>query len=311
MDKMKPEKIDQFYNQYPALREVLEKRPLLDSDPTVPTNIYIRVERMDGNLLFFNGQGITGQGHYLCRINDAETLNGTRLERVYIVENKQKIVARKLWGPKGIGRVKDLFSEYEIQVDQVAYAIKDVTHEWYEAVEEDPCPFGELKVREKEITIYRLPKIGLSKLLQRARVDQHVALSTQRFMRAMLNKEPEFLEVSKKIDEMIEAFVIHVYNCGLRSRIDRSQSAGMSGQFGSVTIRSFVSGGRVMLTLERGKDQITFIVAEDGEPRMGLQSIEATFPSAKSIVDAVIAEFADELSMAYDNLKDDESVSIV
>ncbi|MFA6407691.1 MAG: hypothetical protein WCV80_03235, partial [Candidatus Paceibacterota bacterium] len=81
------------------------------------------------------------------------------------------------------------------------------------------------------------------------------------------------------------------------------------GMFGSVKMLSYTMAGRVMLTLSRGDIQITFIAAEDGDPRMGIQGLQGKVMEVRALVDEVIRVFETEL-IAYDILKDDSEITI-
>lgn len=94
-----------------------------------------------------------------------------------------------------------------------------------------------------------------------------------------------------------QKFVRKVYNDGMREQIDASRSSGMSGTFGKVELRTFVSAGRILMTfackvgvLASKEETITFI-GEEGEKqgkRFGIQSVHTNLVNALQMIDAVI-----------------------
>ncbi len=94
-----------------------------------------------------------------------------------------------------------------------------------------------------------------------------------------------------------QKFVRQVYNDGMREQIDASKSSGMSGTFGKVELRTFITAGRIMMTfafrpgvLQATEESITFIGEEDEKPgkRFGIQSVHTNLVNAIQMIDAVI-----------------------
>ncbi len=94
--------------------------------------------------------------------------------------------------------------------------------------------------------------------------------------------------VSKKLGELADKFRISLFDAGWGVANDSMTEARIRTDFGDVKMLSIVSAGRVMMTLSRGNDNITFICAESASYSMGFQSIEASLASATSMVDDAI-----------------------
>ncbi len=88
---------------------------------------------------------------------------------------------------------------------------------------------------------------------------------------------------------MAMRFELEVADQGLSALIDASQKRGMSGTLGTVTVRSIVSAGRVMITLERGHVSFTVVGIDDfNDMRLGAHTICGTLDE----VGAMIADAA-------------------
>ncbi|MFA6407532.1 MAG: hypothetical protein WCV80_02390, partial [Candidatus Paceibacterota bacterium] len=264
--------IAEFVKHYPPLEALLvldDHRALKEE---VPRLVAIRIARIDETLLYFHGSHIDGERSYLSQKGDA--LAGKRLERIFVYGADNKIIGSTSGKERGSDgksfvRVKDIIGKdpnlvrYIIVLSRTAWYAHDKSHVGFER-------FGKLESVEKEVVIYRTPskmKGGIARIIERARLDENVILSTHDLTEGLVRDEQEFKEVSETLNILAKRFVDGVYNKGLRSRIDKSKSKGMSGMFGSVKMLSYTMAGRVMLTLSRGDIQITFIAAEDGDPR--------------------------------------------
>jgi hypothetical protein len=85
----------------------------------------------------------------------------------------------------------------------------------------------------------------------------------------------------------------------------------MSGVFGGTKLASYVIAGRVMLTFSNGDDNVSFVAADDdGDPQMGLQSINATLPSARAMVEEVIREWESSTLPENERYKADAEVGL-
>ncbi|MFA6365261.1 MAG: hypothetical protein WCW78_02570, partial [Candidatus Paceibacterota bacterium] len=264
--------IAEFVKHYPPLEALLVSDDHQALKEEVPRLIAIRIARIDETLLYFHGDYVDGERSYLSQKED--TLAGKRLERIFVYGTNNEIIGSTSGKERGVDgksfvRVKDIIGKDPNLVQYIIVLSRTV---WYAHNKENVGfeRFGKLESVEKEVVIYRMPskmKGGIARIIERARLDENVILSTGDLTEGLILNEPEFKEVSVALNALAKHFVDAVYNMGLRSRIDKSKSKGMSGMFGSVKMLSYTMAGRVMLTLSRGDIQITFIAAEDGDPR--------------------------------------------
>lgn len=104
---------------------------------------------------------------------------------------------------------------------------------------------------------------------------------------AYLNAEMATLQL------YVDKFLRLVYRNGLYNLV-KDVGGGMSGRFGEVDLRCFITAGRVMFTFARqvgdSEIDVTFI-AEDGDPNAysaGVQSVCATLPECIAMINEVI-----------------------
>lgn len=99
------------------------------------------------------------------------------------------------------------------------------------------------------------------------------------------------------IDQAWRRFVRIAYR-KLMPRINAERHPGNSGVFGSTTLLTFASAGRVMFTFQRGDRTMTYI-ADDGDPiglRSGPNSPGAPYAECVAMIEDVIAHWdADKL----------------
>jgi len=138
-----------------------------------------------------------------------------------------------------------------------------------------------------KVTIYKPPRDGWSGLYRRARLGD-TYLTTRPLLRGIVSNDPDWLAISDRLDQLAEAFESRVYLKGMRDKIDSSEMKGMASQWGNVKVMTYAALGRVMITLDEPRYQITFMAAEDGEPRMGINAVDGPLPQLERIVKTVI-----------------------
>jgi hypothetical protein len=100
------------------------------------------------------------------------------------------------------------------------------------------------------------------------------------------------------LEQQFQRFVRLVYKQGLSEMINASKSAGMSGTFGSIDVRTMCTAGRVVMTFAKSKteaeteteESFTFI-GEEKEmqgKRFGMQSVYVDLGTAISMINEVI-----------------------
>lgn len=156
----------------------------------------------------------------------------------------------------------------------------------------------QFNIVEKALTISDLARIPSEAIKSFGGRYKNWALGIRHDIDAYFNAETTVLS------KIWDRFLRQVYEQGLLRVIDESEvSAGMSGRFGNVELRSLITAGRIMFTLakiEGGREEleesITFI-GEEGDKkgyRFGIQSIHCDFITAMDMINQVIANWPSE-----------------
>lgn len=107
------------------------------------------------------------------------------------------------------------------------------------------------------------------------------------------------------LDQALREFNVRVYRQGLHKLTKENKTAGMSGNFGNTTLRTFYTAGRLMLTFARTseknpkyEDAVSFVADYDDPTglRTGLQSVYCTFETAVSMIQEVTNNWPAEIS---------------
>lgn len=133
------------------------------------------------------------------------------------------------------------------------------------------------------------------------------------------NTEKYFGAQDQVLEQVIHEFITKVYRTGMRDILAESRSAGFSGTFGSVTLRSLYTAGRIMFTFSRensnnpfGEDSVS-IVGEQGEKegvRFGTQSVHAEFFTAVTLLREVISRWPGDHAEQEEIYRPDPKISI-
>lgn len=310
-----PERIEALVEQFPFLRQLVDEW----SSHGESHRIHIRVDRMDERLMFYKPEVLAmNSGSYWTRMEGEESVAGYSKANAYVVMKNDLQHANScwIWDDREVYTIRSMLMPYMHRLEKIANLVQVEDTFWHAYIQGvGQSPFGELKLAERRITVHRPPqdrKGGLKGLYESASFDRHAQLSTRQFIDGVVRNHPEYMGVSEQLDALIDQFVSAVYNKGLRSRIDRSRSSGMSGKFGDVKLMTYVMAGRVMLTFNRKSTSVSLVASEDGAPCMGLQSLSGTYPEVRDVIQTVIDVFRnrDGLLMPYNNLKDDKKVGI-
>lgn len=295
MEKQTLEKIKSLKKKYPVIGHALFAE--CHSRHDVIPDVYIRVERMDSNLLYFIGQEYDGERRALVSNDD---LLGSKYDKVLFFDKKFNSIGGFTWGRENKLRVKDWFTCRTIgEQDKLGFITKATVIHWYnknqEKITDENCRnyfyLADLVRKEIYLTLYLPPKKGIRNLLNQTDLMMNVRVSTDDITRGILNKEQEFEILSNELEKLARKFMFSVFVRGLDNVIIKCPQRGMSGRFGDVTLRSWHMCGSIMMTFTRGDSQITLQGSDDDDPGIYFKSIDATIPEAKIIVTTVIAEW--------------------
>jgi len=311
--KQPEERIAKLIETYPALNIIIKWTQDIQIDNVTPS-LSIQVKKADENLMMFRGEYI--DGIRMSLIGENGTV-GTKRQEAFFVNSKDNIIDMISWSKDVSSRIKDeIGSGKIISEDDLKYLILTTTYNYYQEIEDWyekglENQMGKRISKKIKIQIYLPPKIGFTKLLKKTDSMENIRLHMNDIIKSQILSDPIYDNVLIEINKLIKKFENDVYLNGLKDIIDKSTMKGMSGNFGSVKLNSFVMAGRIMFTFEKEKDDITFLCAENEIPsRMGFHSINATWPTAKSIIKEVIENWENSTTPLGNRMKDDKNLGI-
>jgi len=308
-------KVMKLLKQFPPIEKLIEKEHIAGApDPAVA----IRVQRADPTFLYWRAHNVDGITSYLGPTSDEPEHRGhiaTRSEYLVVVNMENTISYKMIWRKRDKQLVKGVFF-YE-SPEKVAYFIWVSVWNWHhDATEEERNKgfhLGHHVNTALEFYVFLPPKeYSFSELLKKASLKENVRLNQRDILDGCLKENKEYLWVGEQLGGLAAFFSHGVYLKGLKKIIDRSPKRGMSGIFGGVRLMTYVSAGRIMFTLQKDNNDITFIGAEDqDDPRMGWQSINATLPEAERMLITFEKAWRNTASDQRKKIfKDDPEVSI-
>jgi hypothetical protein len=349
MKAQTPTRIAQLKAQWPVIEEMLRLLNGHGAQkwPHGPEkdHLYIEVKRADENLVMYQPFLIDGIGRTTVEFSDERKGQaGTTHEAICGVSTAHDILATigywdasRRYLANDRERVRDLFrlaamnhaeSECDLRrltkdnyeptpAPQINYIVRVNVVCWYKEIKDYykqglESSLGEFVDREIHFTVYRAPTKGFGRLLNESDPALNIRLNINDIMTAMSRQDDTYNEALKQIDEFKDRFIAEVYTRGLQTAIIDCDKRGMSGVYGETKIMTYVMAGSIMLTFTRGDDDVTFIGADDKkDTRLGLQSINATLPAAREMVEQVIREWGDGSRAALDRFRPDKKVSIL
>lgn len=297
-----PRRTRQLLKQYPFLEDIyvseVEAAPL--GCEVWPV---IAVKRADNDLMFRRADNVSGAGHYLAD-PERPDLIGTRYEYYYPVSRSGQLGKIRHWPADETQYVRDLFlSECRDWVESrdaltgedpfdVVDGIVWVTRQdWYPAGSNLSRTFhGARPVRRNLwITLHREPRQGWRQLHRTADILVNVTLQGYRLTAGPVRNEPFRAVVYARLDKLGRDFQEKVWRTGLGEIINGSSMRGMSGNFGTVRVLSFITAGRMQIQLERGGASFVLGGLDNlADPAIGFFSISGTLRQAERMVEDVI-----------------------
>lgn len=309
--------------QYPFLQEIFDQATAQFSD--VETTLRVVVKRADANMLYMTGDNSWDERRSI-RSADHPDMQGKRLECFYPVNTAGELGERRHWDDGQSAeayfvrnalnqRIYDWRDTHrgEDPREVIEYVAWVTLEHWYNDGDHYVIGAERPDKREIQITLYRKPKQGWKRLIAYSDVSGNVHLSGESLLPGIGYNDPHYKLLSSKAQSMAMRFELEVADQGLSALIDTSQKRGMSGALGTVTVRSLVFAGRVMITLERGHVSFTVAGVDDfNDMRLGAHTICGTLDE----VGAMIADAAkfwqtldeSERSKVY---QDDEKIRIL
>ncbi|MBI4022563.1 hypothetical protein HY375_00115 [Candidatus Berkelbacteria bacterium] len=324
MAKKLNRKIERLRKQYPHVDPIVFIHSVRDRGQEVQPKItYIAVERADAELLFRRGRG-TGPNGWIMSSDRPDQVAQNR-EFAYLFNQpsdspREPDMLEGLWWYETEPYfVRDLFRKYPGRdFSMVAWVDQyDWHHRNPPEIRESGSEFGKFIERELRITLYLRPEVGWETLFARANFMDHARLHSKFLLESVLETDSptcmDYRAANAVLAEITAAFAREVLAKGLEVIIDTSTKRGMSGQFGPVTLMSWVMCGRVVLTFREGDDDFSVIGEEHNlAGNIGWQSVDATLPDVRRMVGHVTRvwkETAPEHRPAL--YRDDEQVGLL
>lgn len=291
---MQQKHIDQLIGQHPAIAEILKERRQKKANEG---QITIKVQKADHDFLFQFGCNYTGSNGCVCRIKNGEHEGEKARQRdiLHYIGHDGSVLSKFLYEQaEGRSRmsVREIIGMPGL-LDKISAFIWLSVYHWYkpstEGQEADGLHYGEYLRTELYFTVYTEPKKGWQHLLDSVDYLSNVTLHNDLIRYGVLQRDVNWEHVSEELQKLANKFQNQVYLTGMRQLVDATQTRGLSGQFGKVQLMSYVLAGRIQFTLQEGDNQFTIIGVEGkDDPRMGYNSICATYPKAKELVETVI-----------------------
>jgi len=347
MKTQTPARIAQLKAQWPVIDEMLRLLNGHGASkwPHSPEKdrIYIGVKRADENVVMYQPMLIDGVGRTTIEFSDERKGQAATTHEVICgVTTAHDIVATigywdasRRYLANDRERVRDLFrlaamnhaeSECDMRrltkknfepspAPEINYLVRANVVCWHKQIKDYymhglESSLGEFVDREIHFIVYRAPTNGFGRLLNDSDPSLNVRLNIHDIMTAMCRQDDTYKEALRQIDEFKNRFIAEVYARGMQAAIIDCDKRGMSGIYGETEIMTYVMAGSIMLTFKRGDDDVTFIGADDkNDTSLGLQSIDATLPAAREMIEQVIREWGESAKAALDRFRTNQKVS--
>jgi hypothetical protein len=310
--KSKPQseaQIARLVGQFPDLKDILQNWA---RDQRIKPNVTIKVKRADENFISFHGEMIDGESRSLS--SGPAGSRGTKLEMIYIVSPSQSWPIRYIWNHQNRSRIQDVIKDTGKEVD---YIILVTVLNYYQDIKDWlkrrlESPLGSLMAKEFSATVYLKPKKEtFTELVARVDPAINVRLSMHDLMTSMVRDEEPYKQILAEFDQLGDSFEAQVYQAGLKTIVNSCSGGGLEGRFGDIKLLICAVAGRVMITFRRNGDSVTLICAETGPPCTGLQSVDATLPVAKKLIEGVIEAWKNSKTPVMERMKENPNIFII
>lgn len=283
MNKNKLKKMEQ---EFPFLKSFLDKNfgAFLKNKNT---NLNVKIQRMNPTLLFYAGDHLDGMESKYIREKEYASLF-----TCFFFLNEAGEIIFSQYGP-----CKPLLLWEIIKKDfrsRTKFIIKAEVETWYEPdLDEEghvvKC-FKHFSHRDIEMTIYKEPKNGsILSFLEDPNMIQKVHL-TNRLITKLYYAGPKFFD---QIDAE-EGSLVKLFKPFFEEHLQASmhKERAFNCQIGDIKFLSLSMAGRLIITLDTPKSQISYIALDEetGDSKMGVKSIDATLQEAKRITESFITE---------------------
>jgi len=328
-------KNQELIKQYPFVSDILstQMEPYDGNDGTSANNLTIRIEKVDGDLMFRRASNVgLGDSSFIFQFKgNRKDQVMRRGEYLFAIDNEGKIVNRVNWPRNNEERKKtgEIYGWSAFWAGRstfpngnpyytdpiwtkVKYLVWVTVEAWHTDTKNDDVPggrFGEFKDRSIHITIYGEPNQGFKKLQEESSVYLNLTLDSRLMTYGVIEKDHDIVSIGGMLYEMCITFQDEVYFNGMKDVLDNSQSRGASGQFGAVRVLCAEMCGYDRVMLEDNSSHVTFQL-RPGSKHMYVLGQQGTLPQIRNLVRTVVRMWREkpELRAAF---KTDENVSVM
>lgn len=286
--------------QFPCLEKLLKER---EEKGAGKANINITVKRADPDFLYTLGENLDGANGSIFNENRPGE-KGIKRDHLYTVGKDDEIISKWYYtqpDSRDMLTVMQIIDNGDEFLSKVAYFVWLTAYHWYKKPTEgqanEGMNLGEYLYTELYYTVHLPPDEGWRWLIETTKLTKNVTLYNRLLVRGYAKELNGGHKVGYEVavsllNGLARKFQDNVYLNGLKEIIDASKVKEMSGQFGEVGMLSYVLAGRIQFTLSDGTHEFTIIGEEGAEdPRMGYNSIYATYPTASNLVQTVIEKW--------------------
>lgn len=294
--RQSPKRIRQLLAEHPYLRVLHDPEARTAEQLGYEYVPDIRIQRGDPNLMYRQADIVSGVGSSLADI-DNRTIMGAQDEFFYPVnydgrlglahfKYNRELYVRNMFMSK-IGDWGTPANPFEA-VESIVWVTRET---WYPQGSDLSGHSGNVRPVRRNVwfTVYQQPRQGWRELYWTADPMVNVKLYGWKLLPGPATPDSVRMRIVNHLGQLAQEFQHRVWATGLGRTIDASRKKGMSGQFGSVKVMSYIICGRLRIQFDRGNASLTLGGNEDVDnPNLGFASITGTVPQAEKLVRDVI-----------------------
>ncbi len=307
-------RVQQLQAQFPELQHII---PRFKRGDGPQHRIRILVQRADPAFLYTYAETADGERSHCEPLPKETHLQGciaTRYKHLFFVLPDGTIDSQVTWEDFHASYCIDFLRKRKHLLPTLSRVVVLAVLTWYKR--QDPLTtmsyLGAYQSTDLEITIHQAPTCGWSELVATTDLSKNVPMGFRDLIVAGCRYErPDVRRYNDALTEIATLFSTQVYANGLKTLIDASKIAGMSGMFNGVELMSWVSAGRIPMTVQRGNIDVTFKSLEGEYYEAGVHSMHGTVEEVRALVNDLVAGWtALSQEQRASQYKDNKNVSM-
>ena len=304
MSTLNSEQIKKLKREFPFLETLVPLAQSIEKSDQCKVNVKVQVA--DGEMLYTKPHFCLPP-HYIGTVDNKYV--GHRYPHVYVIGRDDRVTRRASWNydhmdffiKQVVGDGRDVKAVVLVICYEMYHNIED----WLERkLDTYVGPFSHYNYR---VTIYKAPKMGFVKLVENARLTSNVRITDLTSIALSSLKNLEAQATISVLNGLIAAFNKNVAP-SLWKTVNKCRTHGMSAVYGTEKMLVYATAGRVMITFQRGDDQFTVVGDESDYKRTGLQSMNCTADTARSMVQDVIDHWKNVKFLPEKSVRSDTDV---